>query len=235
MKQSLLGWSRPLIIVYLFVLNAAWISVSPAGGGRLEVRGDGHRQDFPLGFRDGVRAGNTGTLPPAAHRLHEMRRFPFCSASLISLFLSTSVWRPPWIVLSRSLLQLWHVRHWAPPRFQGLPSLLSAFARLSSGLRHQASLRPFSCLFPHMTYPDLAASPCPVIVHAIQSPPSWYTFFFYDVIITSALLCLPPFFSSPVHYFWPSALHCTAYLFIFFFLRLPLCPFFPECPRCVSY
>lgn len=46
----------------------------PAGGGRLEVCGDGHRQDLPLGFCDGVRTRNTGTLPAAAHRLHEIKK-----------------------------------------------------------------------------------------------------------------------------------------------------------------
>lgn len=52
------------------------------GGGRLEVRRHGHRQDLPVGFCDSVCAGNTGTLPPAAHQLLKMRRLsssrPFC-------------------------------------------------------------------------------------------------------------------------------------------------------------
>lgn len=69
----------------------------------------------------------------------------------------------------------------------------------SSGLHHQPSRLALSCLFPHMTSPDLPALPCPVNVHAIQSPPPHHCFFFWrDYHICSPLLCLSQFFSSPV-------------------------------------
>lgn len=40
-----------------------------AGGGRLEVRCHGDRQNLPLGVCDRVRPGNRGPLPPASLRL----------------------------------------------------------------------------------------------------------------------------------------------------------------------
>lgn len=161
----------------------------PAGGGRLEVRGDGHRPDLPLGVCDGLRTGNTGTLPAAAHWLHEINTSPLlawrlCCSPSSRMFLFVFLSRFPPAALTRQRLRRLH------PRFQGLLSL-SLCVCSSSGITS-----PLQLSLPSL---DLAwfagvALPC----YCARQP------FFslltricvFDFVVTSALLSL--FTSHPI-------------------------------------
>lgn len=192
-----------------------------SGGGWLEVRGHGHRQDLPVGLCDRVCAGNTGTLPPACHQLLPMR---LPSLSVIS-FLSHFV--PLELLWELSLLQLF------PHQTPGC--LLSPFFWLSVSslcfmlFSGTPSLPALCCLFYSH---DLPRFP-PFLIHLALSICTRSSLLlpvnvFSDMIITSAFHPSVSLLSCAMC--WPAAASCTAYLFTV----VPVC-FDWKCPLSHSY
>lgn len=199
----------------------------PAGGGRLEVRGDGHRQDLPLGFCDGVRAGNSGTLPPATHRLHEMKK------RRAGWFLFGSGF-PPAALTRQTLRRL-------PPSLSRLTVSSPCLCLLVFGTPSSSITSPLQLSLASLDLARFARVSLPC--YCARNPFSSSRFFYMtDVmtIITSALLCLSTFFSLPVHRaltFW--FMLYSFFLHVFFFFCQPIMSillwifivtFLPKCP-----
>lgn len=132
-----------------------------------------------------MRAGNSGTLPPAAHRLHEMKkprpgcfffwiRFPPCSSH-------TSNAAPSSPSLSRLTVS-------------SLCLCLLVFGTPSSSITSPLQLSLASL---DLAWFARVALPC----YCARNPFSSFLIqiCFYDMVITSVLLCLFTFFSLAVH------------------------------------
>lgn len=84
------------------IFSTVWNLFIFSGGGWLEIRCHGHRQDFPLGFCDSVCAGNTGTLPPAPHEL--LKSIP--SLAIPDLSALSCLHDKPWVSISVLLFSI---------------------------------------------------------------------------------------------------------------------------------